>query len=224
MIDALSRKKTARQLSLAVVGAFAALTCLVLFNNLLFPGLPLGARIPLSIITQWVLLLAPGLIMLKNKERLSAIGLSFRGPLGKEIFSGLLIALAFSCVFTLLPILLGLRDFVGTAYYTKGWQFAYQFVYMIFGVALAEEVLFRGYIFHKLLQIKNSRLFAILISSLLFGLFHIFSFSLLQIFSTTLLGILFCLCREKFPHCSLISLVLAHGVYNALISLWLALL
>lgn len=45
---------------------------------------------------------------------------------------------------------------------------------MILGVALAEEFVYRGYVFQKLLEIKDSRWFAIIISSITFGLGHIF--------------------------------------------------
>ncbi|MDD2447710.1 MAG: CPBP family intramembrane metalloprotease [Tissierellia bacterium] len=84
---------------------------------------------------------------------------------------------------------------VGGISYTETWKLVYQFIYGILGVALAEELVFRGYIFHKLLEIRNSRLFAIIISSLLFGLFHIFNGNIIQVFMTAFLGFLFCIFR-----------------------------
>ena len=35
-----------------------------------------------------------------------------------------------------------------------------------------------------------------------------------------LLGVVLCLCRLKIRHCTLLSLVIAHGVYDALISVF----
>jgi hypothetical protein len=121
-------------------------------------------------------------------------------------------------------ILLGFKDMTGSTTYTKAWQFTYQFVYDIIGVALTEEFIFRGYIFKKLLEIRNSRRFAILISSLLFGLFHIFNGNLIQVFMTAFLGFLFCMLREKIKGCTLLSLIIAHGIYDALIVLWVSIL
>jgi hypothetical protein len=57
-----------------------------------------------------------------------------------------------SLLFTVLPILLGLRDWVGDAPYTKAWQFMYDFIYCLFAVSLSEELVFRGYIFYTLLN------------------------------------------------------------------------
>ena len=137
---------------------------------------------------------------------------------------GAVIALAMSAVFTVLPIMLGFKDMVGATSYTKAWQFIYQFGYAILGVALAEELIFRGYIFYKLLKIKDSKWFAIIISSLIFGLFHIFGGSIIQMVMTALLGVIYCVLRERIKHCTTLSLIIAHGMYDALIVLWVAVL
>jgi hypothetical protein len=129
-----------------------------------------------------------------------------------------------SLVLTVLPIILGFKDMVGSITYTQVWKFVYQFIYAIFGVALAEELIFRGYIFKKLLEIKNARWFAIIISSVLFGLFHIFNGSIIQVFMTAFIGFLYCIFREKIKGCTLLSLIIAHGVYDATIVLWVSIL
>lgn len=141
-----------------------------------------------------------------------------------QIGIGVLLALAMSLVLTVLPIILGFKDMVGNTTYTQTYQFVYQFIYAILGVALAEELVFRGYIFHKLLAIKNSKWFAIIISSLLFGLFHIFNGNIIQIFMTAFIGFLYCIFREKIKGCTLLSLIIAHGVYDAMIVLWVSIL
>jgi CAAX amino terminal protease family. len=141
-----------------------------------------------------------------------------------QIGIGVLLALAMSLVLTVLPIILGFKDMVGNTTYTQTYQFVYHFIYAILGVALAEELVFRGYIFHKLLAIKNSKWFAIIISSLLFGLFHIFNGNIIQIFMTAFIGFLYCIFREKIKGCTLLSLIIAHGVYDAMIVLWVSIL
>ena len=91
-------------------------------------------------------------------------------------------------------------------------------------MALAEEFVFRGYIFHKLLEVKDSRWFAIIVSSILFGLFHIFNGNLIQVIMTSFIGFLYCVLREKIRNCTLLSLVITHGLYDGMIVLWVALL
>lgn len=159
--------------------------------------------------------------MLVNKEKLQTFGFT-KENIPRQILIGILISLLMSAILTMLPIFLGYKDLVGITNYTKAWQFAYEFVYRIFGVALVEELIFRGYIFYKLLEIKNSKAFAIIISSLLFGLFHIFNGNLLQVLITAFIGLLYCIFREKIKGCTLLSLIIAHGIYDALIVLLVA--
>lgn len=127
-------------------------------------------------------------------------------------------AVCFSVVLTLIPHLIGLSDMVSTGkHYTHIWQFVYEFAYCIFAVGLTEEFLFRGYFFEKIRRI-SSTLIAMLLSSAMFGVIHIFSGNLLQVLGASLIGILFCLCKRKIKNCTTLSLAVAHGVYDALIT------
>ncbi|NLY43394.1 MAG: CPBP family intramembrane metalloprotease [Clostridiaceae bacterium] len=211
------------QLLIAVLGVFAAGFGVFLFNQHLLMSFSLPSRMILMIVTQWLLFLVPGILMIVNKEKFSEIGF-IKEKIALQIGIGVLIAVSMSLVFTILPIILGFKDMVGNIAYTQTWKIVYHFFYAIFGVALAEELIFRGYIFHKLLEIKNSKWFAIIISSLLFGLFHIFNGNIIQVFMTALVGILFCIFREKIKGCTLLSLIIAHGVYDAMIVLWVSIL
>ncbi|NLK96698.1 MAG: CPBP family intramembrane metalloprotease [Epulopiscium sp.] len=161
--------------------------------------------------------------MIVNKENLADIGFG-KEKILQQIGFGVLLAFAMSLVLTVVPIMLGFKDMVGNITYTQPWKIVYQFVYAILGVALAEELIFRGYIFNKLLEIKDSRWLAIIISSVLFGLFHIFNGNILQVIITAFLGFLFCIFREKIKGCTLISLIIAHGIYDAMIVLWVSIL
>ena len=216
-------KKSRIQMIIAIIGVFVAVFGVSMFNKHLLMSFSLPLRMILMIVIQWVLFIIPGILMIVNKENLADIG--FRNEkILQQIGIGVLLAFAMSLVFTVVPIMLGFKDMVGNITYTQTWKIVYQFVYAIFGVALAEELIFRGYIFNKLLEIKNSRWFAIIISSLLFGLFHIFNGNIIQIFMTAFIGFLYCIFREKIKGCTLISLIVAHGVYDALIVLWVAIL
>ena len=207
----------------AVCGIFFSLFCVVMFNAYVLSFLPLPARMMSVIVSQWFLLATPIILTIAGKEKNFGLDIK-KERLPQQIFVGLCIAAAMSLVLTVLPILFGLKEFVGATNYTEAWQFAFEFIFMLVGVALAEELIFRGYIFKKLLEIKNSRWFAIVVSSALFGLFHIFSGSPLQIIITASIGFFYCVCREKIKNCTIVSLIVAHGVYNALITLWVGIL
>lgn len=219
----LKTKSSVVQLIIAICGTFIAVFGLFMFNQHLLMTFSLPLRMILMIVTQWLLFLVPAILMIVNKEKFSSIGFK-KEKIPLQIGIGVLLAVSMALVLTVLPILLGFKDMVGNASYTKTWQFVYEFIYRILGVALAEELIFRGYIFHKLLEIKDSKWFAIIISSLLFGLFHIFNGNIIQIFVTALIGLIYCIFREKIKGCTLLSLIIAHGVYDALIVLWVSIL
>lgn len=207
----------------AVLLEFCVLFGMVQFQQNILMSLPLAVRAVLMIVLQWTLLIVPIIFMHLSKITLSDIGF-LKTNLHIQVLTGIVLGIAMSFVFTIVPILSGYKDMVGSRSYTQVWQFCYEFVYMILGVALVEEFFFRGFIFKLLLDIKNSRWFAITLSSLIFGISHIFIGNFIQLFSTTLLGIFFCLCREKIRHCSILSLIIAHGIHNALITLFVSIL
>ena len=217
----LTTKRPIIQSIIAICGVFLAVYGLIAFNEHLLFNFSLFPRMILMVITQWTLFLVPGILMWIQNEKISALGFS-KERIPKQIVSGVLLALAMSAILTVLPILLGFKDMVGSASFKHLWQFVFEFSYTILGVALAEELVFRGYLFHKLLEIQNSRWFAIIVSSVLFGLFHIFSGNLIQVFMTAMIGFIYCLYREKVKDCTLLTLIIAHGLYDGMIVLWVS--
>lgn len=202
-------------LIVSVLWAFFALVLLMLYNQSLMRTLPLGLRMVVNLVVRWSLAAVPLVFAIRERYR------SFqKEKLGLQLLWGLGIGVGMSMICTLIPHLLGLGDYVGGHYgYTKLWQFAYELVYLVAGVALVEEFLFRGYFYHRLRLLFRSEWAAIWISSGLFGLFH-WSGGILQVLVTGLLGLFWCLCRKKLRHCTLLSLILAHGLYDWLIVCW----
>lgn len=183
----------------------------------------LAPRMVILIIVQWIMLIVPAIMMKQDGTTLLSIGFA-RDHIGRQILIGVAIALAMSLTLTLLPIRFGLKSMVGSTQYTHAWQFAYDFAYKILGVALVEEVIFRGYVFKLLKEIRNTMAFPVALSSVLFGLIHITNGSVVQVLMTALIGALLCVCRMKIKSCTLLSLIIAHGVYDALITLWVGVL
>ncbi|WP_312653968.1 CPBP family intramembrane glutamic endopeptidase [Proteiniclasticum sp.] len=170
------------------------------------------------IVSQWGIFLVPLMLMKRNREKLSDFFIS-EIKLWRQIQTGIILALAMTVVLILIPILLGLEYMVGSTSYTMPWQFVFEFIYSIIGVALAEELVFRGYIFNKIVLLSGSRSTAIILSSILFGFFHVFNGNVLQIIMTFCMGMMFCYFREKIKSCTIISLIIAHGLYDGMIVL-----
>lgn len=126
-----------------------------------------------------------------------------------------------SLVLTLVPHLVGFGAYADNGKrYIHLWQFAYEFLYCIAAVGLVEEFIFRGFIYNKIKKISGNDMAAVIVSSVLFGLFHILNGSIVQMIMTALLGVLWCLCRLKIKNCTLLSLIIAHGIYDALITVF----
>lgn len=215
--------KKAMVVVFATVAQFLMIYAIVLYQRNFLMDFTLQARAVLMIVLQWLLLVVPICFMVASREKLSDIGFS-KINIPAQVCIGIIISLVMALCFTILPILLGFKDMVGVSQYTKPWQFLYQFLYMTVAVALVEEVFFRGFLFTRLLGIKNSKWFAIIVSSIVFGFSHIISGSLIQSFVAVFLGILFCVCRDRIKNCTTLSLIIAHGFYNAFITLFVAIL
>lgn len=211
------------QLMVTIIGVFITLFGITMFNRLLLMQFPIGVRMLLMVVTQWSIMLVPAILIRINKEKFSDFWMITEN-IPHQILIGVILALLISLFMTIIPILFGFKEMIGSTSYSQPWQFVYEFIYRIIGVALAEEFVFRGYIFNKLLEIKDSRWFAMIVSSMIFGLFHIFHGNLIQIIMTTIMGLLYCVLREKIKNCTLLSLVITHGLYGGMITLWVALL
>jgi len=186
-------------------------------NRNILPNVSGALWLVVVILPWWPMLLATAFFMRRNGEGLKDIGFT-KEKLGAQILLGFPVAAITLLVFIILPeLLFNIR--MGFTMEFNLLNLITELIYMLLGVALVEEIIFRGHLFKKLLDIKDNKWFAILVSSVLFGLFHMFNFNPLQIVITTIMGIVWCLLREKIKHCTLLTLIIAHALHNALIPL-----
>ena len=218
-----SFNKTICALFLTISGVFASLFAVAMFQQYLLASFPIILRMILAILVHWIILIVPLIMMKFTKITLQDIGFE-KENFAKQILIGIGLALAMSLVLTVIPILLGFKDFVAGNQFQSIWQFAFYFVYDIAAIGFVEEFIFRGCLYNLLLKVKDSLWFAILVSSILFGLYHIVNGLSIQMITTTFIGILFCICRQKIKNCTLLSLILMHGIYDWLILVWGSLL
>ena len=219
MIMNTEKRKLTTDLVLGTLGAFAGILIVVLINNFVLRILPLPVKAPLVMIEYWLIAVIPIIIIIRNKEKLCDYGFT-KEHIGKQLIIGIALGLCMSAVFTLLPRLLGYGEyFSSNKVYRYLWQYIYEIIYCIISVAAVEEFVFRGFIYEKAKALFSSEGAAIAVSSVLFGLFHIFNGDIGQVIITAVLGALWCFFRLKIKGCTIISLIIMHGVYDFLIVL-----
>jgi len=209
---------------IAVVSVFLLEFGLICFNKYVLMSLSLAARMIFVIVMYWIIALVPIIFCVKNKEKLACLGFS-KDKILKQVLIGVVIGCVMSIFITLIPILIFGKENTYSSYNFKYiWQYLYQFIYLLVGVALTEEFIFRGYLLKNIKDICKNSIVPIIITSFLFGLFHIFNGNIVQVVTTSFIGAIFVICREKIKDCSLLSLIIAHGLYDWLIVLFTAIL
>ncbi|GHV16508.1 hypothetical protein FACS189425_00910 [Clostridia bacterium] len=144
-----------------------------------------------------------------------SLGFSGQKPLLQIVWAGALFAIV-SILIIGLPALFGqeLKDMV-----PQRDNLLFAIPYKLIFVGFAEELLFRGYFLNCIKRLTNSKIAAVVLSSLLFGLWHfILSEDILQVAVTTIMGVIFALPRMYKENCSVVSVSLAHGLYGALLN------
>jgi membrane protease YdiL (CAAX protease family) len=84
-------------------------------------------------------------------------------------------------------------------------------------IGTIEEFIFRGYILKVISELSNKWL-GVIISSILFGAWHLINGNVYQALITTLIGFIFALCLILNKKANLLSVMAAHGVYDALLA------
>ena len=216
----MEKKKEWIYLIVGFLGVMLGLIGVVLFNQFVLMSLPLAVRMISMIFVYRLIALIPVIIMFAAKDKLSEYGFS-KEKISLQIILGAAIGVVMSFILTLLPHLLGFGEYVDSGKrYEYLWQFIYEFVYCIVAIGFVEEFVFRGFIYQKIKSIFQKDITAVIGSSVLFGVFHLFSGNIIQMVMTALIGAFFCFCRLKIKNCSTLSLIIAHGVYDALITVF----
>lgn len=220
----MKKGKVIAEIVIAIIGVLLVEFGLICFNKYVLMSLPLVARMIFMIVMYWMIAVVPIIFCLKNKFKLNDLGFT-KNKLGKQIIIGIVIALIASTMFTLIPMLIFSKESTYSgSNFEYMWQYIYQFIYLTIGVSLTEEFIFRGYLLNNLKGISKNSVIPVIITSLAFGIFHIFNGNIIQVIMTSFLGLAFVLCREKIKNCSLLSLIIAHGLYDWLIVVLTAIL
>ncbi len=200
-------------LSFLIAIGFVLLTPVVFVPSVSVPWKILFELLP------YLLLMGMALLLCKTGGRLSASGLEFSWkPFGKQLATALILFLI-TISLVLLPLLFGAKpsDVLGTKIRTP-LLLIYYMIKALLVVGLGEELLWRGYFYGRLREITGSPIWAVIISSVFFGLWHYpIGQNFLQVIVTALLGFLYGVARLKVRGCSTLSTGLAHGLHDAVL-------
>ncbi|ADU23453.1 CPBP family intramembrane glutamic endopeptidase [Ruminococcus albus] len=206
-------------LTMGAMGSIVGVFMLYMFNTKI-ANMPVPLRAPLMFVLYWAVAVIPIIIIRQDKMRPADLGFEKEGII-RQILIGIGLGLATSLVLTGIPVLAGFGEYVNSGKsYDELWKFVYEFAYCILSVGAAEELVFRGFIYSKLKSLFGKEIYAVVGSSLLFGLFHVFRGNIAQIFVTAVIGFIFCTYKNKIKGCTLLSLMICHGVYDAMITVW----
>ena len=207
-------------LAAAVIGVFGAAATSVITANVILKRLPAVLSVPLSFVSEWLLLAVPVLIMIFRGESFSEF-LPSNEKLDRQLFSGFVTGMILTSLLTLAPMMLGFGDSIKSVSVSKSWQYIYYLLFSFLAQAAVEELLFRGYFYSRINRLFGETA-AMISSSVLFGLFNFFGGNLVKVILMTAVGIAFCILRRKDKDCTLLSLALAHGIYLFMNIVWSA--
>lgn len=200
-----------------MAGVFLTIFAWRLLSPVIVAAVPPAFLQAVNIAMVWSMVLLPLILLLRSNPVWADYGIT-GAHLPRQIGVGIGIGLGMGTVLTLLPMVLGLKQLVytGSGFASPG-QALGRLAYFLLVIGFVEEFIFRGFLYGKLKQVCLGNGTAILISSALFGVYHFTGLNFTQVLTTGLIGAFFCICREKVPGCTLLSLVIAHGLHDWLI-------
>lgn len=134
--------------------------------------------------------------------------------LGLQILIGVGIALGLCLLIGVIPILCG-TSLVGSHSDIPMDRMILIAIQDILFVGVGEEIVFRGYIQNQFtIWLKSKKWLAPLFAAGMFGLWHLINGSIIQVLFTTIIGCVFGYATYYIKHCSLLSVIIAHGLYD----------
>lgn len=207
--------KKKKAIEIIVVAIMIFLTGIMgseVLSKLNLPGMTSG-------VIYYVVLISTIIVTVKvyEKESMKSLGL-YTSHLKKQVLIGGVIFLALSLV-TIVPLLMGVnKNEVLNLKPNSLFALVFFIFYDIFLVGFGEELIFRGYFLERINKVLGSKIGAVIISSILFGVYHYpNNHNIPQVISATIVGVIFAVCKLKIKKCGLISLALAHGLNDAFI-------
>jgi len=191
-----------------------AMLLLMLYYRWTRLDIPFTVLTLLACLIYVVLATVPVLICLPQKKQPDFLGFSLE-QLGRQLIIALALPAALLFIYLILPTVLGvpLSLLLGRSRYSAQ-QLYISIMYKMLFVAFSEEILFRGYLLNRLRDLFRLPVFPVIISSILFGLFHYpVNRNIPQLIIASVTGAVFAVVALRWKK-SLLALCLAHGIYD----------
>lgn len=139
----------------------------------------------------------------------------------QQIVIGLGMFAVMSIIFIGLPLLIGVnkQDVLSFKASSIG-ILVFFLMWDIIFVGMGEEIIFRGYFLDRFQSLTSSKIWAVVLSSVLFGLWHYpVGRNIMQVLMTSVIGAVYAIARLRIKNCSTLSVGIAHGLNDAFIVL-----
>lgn len=217
----MEKKKQILELVVVLIGVFLIVMAFIMFlpyvaaSNMAIPFKMLYELSP------FILMVALAILVPKlNKRPIRAsLGLD-KGCIGKQFVIGLII-FSITISFIIIPLLFGVdKNNVLSFKARNPIILLYYIVKSIIFVGIGEELVFRGYIYERLKEITASGTSAVIISSIIFGIWHYpIGQNIMQVIMASLLGSLYGFARLKVKNASTLATGIGHGLHDAAINI-----
>jgi len=178
-----------------------------------------AALIILFELLPYILMVGLVAMVCKLRKRPIAIGLGFKKEhIAKQLLIAIII-FAITISFIVIPLLCGANksDLLSFKARNPIIMIYYVIKSLIF-VGVGEELVWRGYFYERINRIANSGTWAVVTSSILFGLWHYPNGqNIMQVLMVTALGLIYGFARLKVKDCSTLATGIAHGMHDAAI-------
>lgn len=160
-------------------------------------------------------------VVCKLQNKPVSIGLGFKNShiLKQLVIAAIIFAITIS--FIIIPLLCGVDKNNVLSHKARSlFILIYYVIKAVIFVGVGEELVWRGYFYGRIKEIANSGIWAVVISSILFGLSHYpVGQSIMQVLMTSILGLIYGFARLKIKECSTFATGIAHGMHDAVISI-----
>ena len=213
-----ARRKLIAETAIVLVAVFA----IAIAYSAMHPVVASTGSVPLVIFYElalYVVLVGCAAVANKLNNRSLFDGLGFRArPVGKQLLIGLLL-FAVTISFILAALVLA-EDRANVLSFKARTPLVllYYLIHSFLFVGVGEELLWRGYFFNRARELTGSGVWAVVLSSALFGLWHYpAGQDILKVIVTAGLGAFYATARLKIRDCSTLATGVAHGLHDSVI-------
>lgn len=167
----------------------------------------------------YILMVGLVIVVCILKKRPISIGLGFKKAIYQNNFFVVVIIFAITISSIVIPLLSGVNKSDILSFKARSpIILIYYVIKALIFVGVGEELIWRGYFYERIKEITNSGTLTVVISSILFGLWHYPNGqNIMQVIVVSGLGLIYGFARLKVKDCSTLATGVAHGLHDSVI-------